>query len=106
MTSSHTLEMREKRANTSEGKLFKMLESKCGAYYIDYQDQCPLTHSSHRVGRNYKLCSPLYTGEIDCCRQCIQKRKHVERPDKRRHRNHKLNSRTSPYSQNHYYFTI
>lgn len=37
----------------------KCLESESGAFYIEDQNLCPLTHVAHRVGQNLKLCVPI-----------------------------------------------
>lgn len=97
VNSSSTIEMRSERQ--FEGALLKYLESKNGAYYIDYQDQCPLTHTSHRVGSNSKLCSPIYK-EGPCTKGCSNKGRNLGR-----HNQSRLSGNISPYDPRNYNFS-
>jgi len=107
--SSHALELRKQRLATPEGRLLKKLESRCGAYYIDYGQQCPLSHTSHRVGSNYKLCSPIDGYKSNgCCQDCSKPRRfrHQVRSSDYHLSRYAQNRRGNPYDPKNYHFTI
>lgn len=134
MGSYATLERRKLRERYTDGRLLHELESRKGAYYIDYEDMCPLTHTSHRVGRNYKLCSPIVpqnpnpayctSGCTKCsphfkcsaCREkgqcasqgeCLNRRRDFRRPNQGYYSlEYKRPGTTSPYDPSHYTFHL
>ena len=104
MTSSDTIERRRIRDRHPDGALLSALERRTGAYYIDFQDQCPLTHTSHRVGRNSKLCSPIVPEGVCNDGKCNTKRMYARPSRYGPYSRHPMN--TSPYNEVHYNFHL
>lgn len=132
MGSYATLERRKLREQYPDGRLLSELESRKGAFYIDYENMCPLTHTSHRVGRNYKLCSPIVpqnpnpayctscqsrcSTKCASCRapgqcmsqgECLNRRREARRPSQGYYSlTGKRPAHTSPYDPEHYTFHL
>lgn len=102
MNSSGIIELRKNRQRYPDGALLNELEKKPGAFYIDFQDQCPLTHTSHRVGRNYKLCSPIIS---QCANNAYLTKREYPRPS-RYSKYSRSPFTTSPYDPRHYNFHL
>lgn len=110
MSSSDTIERRRMRDQHPDGALLRKLENRKGAFYIDFENQCPLTHTSHRVGRNYKLCSPITPEGPPSQSQgeCNTKRMYP-RPSRRgvySQYSNRYPSTTSPYDEKHYNYHL